>query len=463
MLKSATSETSVIGVTTLTSFMAPFLISSVNVALPLIQREFSADAVILSWVATSYILAAAICMVPIGKIADIYGRKKIFVLGLLLFVLTTLTAAWAPSMKILIALRALQGAASAMLMSTGMAILTSVVSPERRGRAIGYYVSAVYIGLSVGPFGGGLIIQHLGWRWIFMISAIMGLVCVGITFKALKGEWTGPPGQRLDLVGVLLYAPALFFLVYGISRLPRLNGMLLTLGGVALLILFFFFERRKTHPVFEVSLFFNNRLFAFSSLAALISYAATFGVTFLMSLYLQFIKGMSPQATGLILICQPVVQACLSPLAGRLSDKVEPLRLASAGMAVTATGLLLLSFIGAGTPLYHIVVILLLMGFGFALFSSPNMNAIMGSVDKANYGLASGTVATMRLLGQMASMATATLMFALFIGRAQIGPENYDRYLLSFKYTLLIFFVLCLIGIFFSLLRGDLRHVGDQE
>ena len=234
------------------------------------------------------------------------------------------------------------------------------------------------------------------------------------------------------------------------------------LGGGVLLIFFFFFERRKDQPVFEVSLFFNNRLFAFSSLAALISYAATFAVTFLMSLYLQFIKGMSPQATGLILICQPVVQACLSPLAGRLSDKVEPLRLASAGMAVTATGLLLLSFTGAGTPLYHIVVILLLMGFGFALFSSPNMNAIMGSVDKANYGLASGTVATMRLLGQMASMATATLMFALFIGRAQIGPENYDRYLLSFKYTLLIFFVLCLIGICFSLLRGDLRHVEDQ-
>lgn len=462
MLKSATSETAVIGVATLTSFIGPFLISSVNVALPVIQREFSADAVILSWVATSYILAAAIFMVPIGKIADIYGRKKIFVLGLSLFVLTTLAAAWAPSMKTLIFLRALQGAASAMLMATGMAILTSVVPPKRRGRAIGYYVSAVYIGLSAGPFGGGLIIQNLGWRWIFLSSAIMGLACIGITCKALKGEWTGPPGQRLDLVGALLYALALFFLVYGVGCLPRLNGILLTVGGGALLTLFFFFERRTAQPVFEVSLFLNNRLFAFSSLAALISYAATFAVTFLMSLYLQYIKGMSPQTAGLILICQPAVQACLSPLAGRLSDKVEPLRLASAGMAVTAAGLLLLSFTSAGTSLYHIVAILLLMGFGFALFSSPNMNAIMGSVDKANYGLASGTVATMRLLGQMASMATATLMFALFIGRTQIGPENYDRYLLSFKYTLLIFFALCVVGIFFSLLRGDLRHVAAQ-
>jgi MFS family permease len=261
----------------------------------------------------------------------------------------------------------------------------------------------------------------------------------------------------MDWTGTLLYALALFLLVYGAGLLPELNGLFIAAAGAVLLVLFFLFERRVAQPVFEVNLFLRNRLFAFSSMAALINYAATFAVTFLMSLYLQYIKGITPQQAGIVLISQPAVQAVLSPLSGRLSDKIEPLHLASAGMAVTATGLLMLAFIHAGTPMYCIVAILLLLGFGFALFSSPNMNAIMGSVDKAHYGLASGTVATMRLLGQMASMATATLMFALFIGRQQIQPENYDRYLLSFKYTLLIFFVWCVFGILFSLMRGELR------
>ncbi len=457
----STSETSVIAVTTLTSFLVPYLISSVNVALPVIQAEFSANAVMLSWVATAYILATAIFLVPIGKIADIHGRKKIFLIGLIFFVITTLATAWVQSMEALIVLRIMQGAAAAMIMTTGMAILTSVVPPQRRGRAIGIYVSAVYIGLSAGPSIGGVITQQLSWRWIFLSGAVLGGICIAFTIIGLKGEWTGPMGQRLDWVGTLLYGPALFLLVYGGSRLPEINGLILAAGGAILLILFFQVEKRTAQPVFEVSLFLRNRLFAFSSLAALISYAATFAVTMLMSLYLQYIKGIPPQSAGAVLISQPAVQALLSPLTGRLSDRVEPLRLASTGMAVTAGGLLLLAFIHDETSLAHIVGILLLLGLGFALFSSPNMNAIMGSVDKAHYGLASGTVATMRLLGQTISMTTATFMFAVLIGRKQITPENYDRFLLSFKYTLLIFFVWCIVGIFFSLMRGELRQEED--
>jgi MFS family permease len=198
-------------------------------------------------------------------------------------------------------------------------------------------------------------------------------------------------------------------------------------------------------------------------LAALISYAATFSVTFLMSLYLQYVKAITPEAAGVILITQPAVQAAFSPITGRLSDKVEPLHLASAGMTITAIGLLLLSFLQAAASYYYIIIILLLLGFGFALFSSPNMNAIMGSVNKAHYGLASGTVSTMRLLGQMISMATATSMFALFIGREQISPKNYNSFLISFKYTFLIFFVWCVLGIFFSLMRGELRETKLEE
>ncbi len=210
--------------------------------------------------------------------------------------------------------------------------------------------------------------------------------------------------------------------------------------------------------MFQVSLLVENRVFAFSCLAALLNYSATFGTTFLMSLYLQYIQGLPPQTAGLVLMAQPVMMALFSPAAGRLSDRVEPRLLASAGMGVTVAGMLVFTGLGADTPLGWIGANLVLLGLGFALFSSPNMSAIMGSVARHQYGLASGTAATMRLLGQMTSMATATVVLALLVGREAIAPENYDRFLLSVRTAFTISALLCAAGIFFSLFRGRLRR-----
>jgi EmrB/QacA subfamily drug resistance transporter len=388
-------EKSALFVTTLTSFMGPFMISAVNVALPAIQGEFSADAVILSWVATSFLLAMAVFLVPFGKLADIHGRKKIFSRGVILFTLSSLLAVFSFSIKMLIFTRVLQGIGAAGFVTTGMAIITSIFPPSRRGRAIGIYVSAVYIGLSVGPFAGGFITRYLGWRSIFAVVIPFGVASVLMTFKYLKGEWADARGETLDIRGSVLYGLAILVLIYGASLLPRLAAVYLMTAGLAGLALFIRLELHVPHPVFEVKLFNQNRLFTFSSLAALINYAATFALTFLLSLYLQYIKGIPPQYAGSILIAQPIVMAVFSPLSGRLSDRIEPRRIASAGMAVTAIGLFFLVFIGTETSNLFIVLILALLGFGFALFSSPNMNAIMSSVERRYLGIASGTVATM--------------------------------------------------------------------
>ncbi len=198
-------ENSALFVATLTSFMGPFTISSVNVALPTIQAEFSADAVVLSWVATSYLLAIAVFLVPFGKVADIYGRKKIFSLGLLVYTSSSLLAIFSFSMKALIVMRVLQGIGAAMFVTTGMAILTSIFPPSRRGRAIGIYVAAVYIGLSVGPFAGGFITRYLGWRSIFAVVVPFGAASVFTTLKYLKGEWADARGETLDIRGSVLY------------------------------------------------------------------------------------------------------------------------------------------------------------------------------------------------------------------------------------------------------------------
>jgi len=454
-------ENSTLFVATLTSFIGPFMISSVNVALPAIQAEFTADAVQLSWIATANLLATAIFLVPAGKVADIYGRKKIFVSGLALYTGASGLAAMVNTIAWLIGMRVVQGVGAAMFVTTGMAILTSVFPPHKRGRAIGIYVAAVYIGLSVGPFAGGVLTQHFGWRSLFVVVLALGVLAVLLTLRFMKGEWADAQGEAFDLTGALLYGVAVFTLVFGATLLPDRKAIFLMLTGLTGLTAFVIHEKRTPQPVFEVSLFQRNRTFAFSSLAALINYSATFAITFLLSLYLQYLKNMPPQTTGAVLMAQPIVMALLSPLAGRLSDRVEARMIASAGMLVTALGLIIFARLQSDTPTALIVGTLVLVGFGFALFSSPNMSAIMGAVDKKYYGIASGTVATMRLLGQMFSMAIATVVLTLYIGHEPIQPSSHPEFLRSIKNTFTIFALLCAVGVYFSFARG--RMTGQSS
>jgi EmrB/QacA subfamily drug resistance transporter len=450
-------EKSALFVASITSFMGPFVVSSVNVALPSIQKEFNADAVQLSWIATSLLLAVAVTLVPAGRIADIHGRKKIFAWGLTVYTLASLVAACANSIEMLIFCRVFQGIGSAMFLTTGMAIITSIFPPKKRGKAIGVYVSAVYVGLSMGPLVGGILTQNVGWRSLFVLVVPMGILSILITLKYLKGEWADARGEPLDGAGSILYGVAILALVYGASLLPGKTALYLMAAGALCMGVFVRQELRARYPVVEVRLFTRNKLFTFSSLAAMIHYAATFGVTFLVSLYLQYIKGLSPQTAGMIIVAQPIMMATFSPLAGKWSDHIEPRKIASFGMGLTALGLFLLSWIGNDTSLIYITSTLIVLGFGFAMFSSPNMNAIMSSVEKRYLGIASGTVATMRLIGQMVSMAIAMVMFAVIIGRVEIAPENYPQFIRCVNLSFSIFVVMCIVGIFFSLFRGELR------
>lgn len=451
-------ERSALFVATLTSFMGPFMISSVNVALPAIQTDLALDAVQLSWIATAYLLAVAVVLLPAGQLADIHGRKRVFTLGLFIYTAASTLAAAAGGAPWLLGCRIMQGVGAGMFITTGMAILTSIFPSHKRGRAIGIYVAAVYVGLSVGPFAGGLLVEQFGWRSIFLLMLPLGAGSIGLTLAFLKGEWSAGREQRFDFGGSLLYGAAIVTLIYGITILPAPIGIALAGIGLAGLLVFFHQQHRAIHPLFEVGLFINNRTFAYSSLAALLNYSATFALTFLMSLYLQYAKGLSPQAAGLLLMAQPVMMALFSPLAGRLSDRIEPRLLASAGMGLTVLGMAVFARLEPETGLAGIVATLMLLGFGFALFSSPNMSAIMGSVSKAKYGIASGAVATMRLVGQMLSMAMATVVLALLVGRQAIGPENLDRLLMSIRIVFALSALLCAVGLFFSLYRGRLRN-----
>jgi EmrB/QacA subfamily drug resistance transporter len=452
--KTDASKRLVMLIVAISSFLTPFTGSSVNIALPSIGREFLLDAVALSWVATSYLLAAATFLVPFGRIADIHGRKRIFLFGITIHTIASILCAISNSGTWLIAFRAMQGLGGAMIFGTGVAILTSVFPAPERGRALGVNVAAVYVGLSVGPLVGGSLTEHLGWRSIFFLNAFLGLIVIIAVLWKLKGEWAGARGEKFDYTGAIIYCLTLVTMIYGFSALPALPGVWLILIGVLGLVAFVRWEVRLEHPVLNIAFFRDNTVFRFSNLAALINYSATYAVAFLLSLYLQYIKSLTPEQAGLILVAQPVIQVICSPIAGSLSDRIEPRIVASTGMALTTTGLILLTFLSSNTELAFVLISLVILGLGFGFFSSPNTNAVMSSVDKRFYGVASGMLGTMRLTGQMFSMGVTLLLFALYIGRVQITPEYYTLFLKSMKTAFIISAALCFAGIFASIARG---------
>ena len=444
-------------VTTLSSFLTPLAASAVNIALPSIGKEFGMDAISLSWVATAFIVTAAMFLVPFGRLADIYGRKRIFIYGTWTFTISSFFLGISSSAHILIFFRALQGVGGAMVFGTGIAILSSVFPLGERGKVLGINVAAVYLGLSFGPFLGGLLTQHLGWRSVFLLNVPFGLIIIIFGVWKLTEEWSGARGETFDFMGSLVYSLMLLAIMYGFSLLPRASSVVVILLGIAGVWLFVYLERRVKSPILDVSLFRMNKVFIFSNMAALISYCATFAVGFFLSFYLQYIEGLSPQNAGMILVSQPIVQAIFSPVAGRMSDRIEPRIVASTGMALTATGLFLLAMLKEGSALWFIIASLFLLGFGFALFSSPNTNAIMSSVESRLYGVASATLGTMRLIGQMFSMGIAMLIFTLYMGEVEILPEYYPLLLRSTKVAFTIFGFLCVGGTVASLIRGNVR------
>jgi MFS family permease len=322
---------------------------------------------------------------------------------------------------------------------------------------LGINTAATYTGLSLGPVLGGLLTQSFGWRSIFIIIAGLAWILMALVYILVKSEWREARGESFDTMGSVLFGLMLVALMYGFSRLPNIIGLWLILAGLALGALLFRVELGTRYPVLNLALFRRNIAFAFSNLAALINYSATFAAGFLLSLYLQYIKGLSPRQAGLILVVQPVLMAVVSPVTGRLSDKIEPRLPASLGMALSAVGLILLVLLQAGTALIVVLACLALLGLGFGLFSSPNTNAVMSSVDKGQLGIASATLATMRLTGQMFSMGLALLVIALFMGPVKIMPEHYDAFLRGLRTAFLIFGSLCGVGVFASLARGKVR------
>ena len=452
------SRSVILGVVCMAHFLMPFMVSAVGVALPVMGRQLGASALQLGLVETTYVVSASIFLLSMGRFGDIHGRRRIFQTGLLVFALAGGAISQAGSIETVIILRFLQGMGGSMVMATTMAMVVSVFPPSERGKALGIVVASVYAGISCGPFVGGHLVAALGWRSLFYLVLPLGLLTWLVTRWKITEEWAEARGEPFDWTGAAWYAPAILLLVAGMASLNRSSWAwsLVLLGGLGLAF-FLRHERRTAYPLLNIKLLTENRVFALSNLAALFNYAATFGVTFFLSLYLQYVKGMGPQHAGTILITQPIVQAVFSPFCGRLSDRVPASLVATAGMTFCALGLAVASQLGAGSSLAQVLLLLIFLGLGFALFSSPNASMIMGSVESRYLGVASGLNASMRTLGMTSSMMIITLIFSYLMHGQPVTAETQPAFLASMRLSLLIFCGLCVVGIGCSLGRVSRR------
>ena len=445
---------SVLAVVCLSGALVPFTGSSIILALPQISADLEMNAVALGWIVTAFLLASAIFQIPFARVGDLFGRKKVLTAGVILFSLASVACAFSTTGIQLIAARFVQGVAAAMLSGVSMAIVTSVFPANERGTALGINTAVIYFAIAAGPFVGGMFTHYWGWRTVFAATVALGLLALAGIFAVLKGEWIEAKGERYDWRGTLIYAIGLSAIIFGCSILPSAVGFSLIVAGAGAFVMFVFYEKRQTAPVFNMNMFLENRIFRMSSFAALINYAATFAIGFMLSLYLQYVKGFDAQMAGMALVVQPVVQTVVSPLAGKWSDRASAGNIATLGMAIIVVCLLAMLFLTPDTSLWLLIAVLAVLGAGFALFSSPNVNVIMGSVEKRYLGMASATTGTMRLTGQSISMGITMMMMAVFVGKTQITAENYMLFMKCLRYTFGIFAILCTLGVYTSMARN---------
>jgi len=443
-------------------FLTPFMFSAVGVALPAIGREFSAAAVHLSLIEMVYVLAVALLLLPAGRFGDIHGRKKVFITGIVVLTLATIGLSLAPSIRVMILFRLVQGVGAALITSTSLAILTSVFPKEELGRALAVVVSFVYLGIAAGPTLAGIMVSWLGWRWIFYSAVPIELLVLIITVFKFKEEWIGAPGEPFDFSGSILYMGSLFCLIIGMTQLTAFGwAKFLVVVGVVGLFLFLYHQSRQRYPLVEISTFIGNKEFLFSCVATWLNYAAIFGVIFYFSIYLQVVKGLSPRNAGFILAIQPVTQMLCATLAGRLADKYNPASIATIGMAISTIALLVALTLTPDSGFPLIVAILILMGIGFAIFATPNTKAVMGSVSRREYGMASSVISTMRSTGALTCMTLITLVIYYFMGENPVTMETIDGFLSSMRVSFVLFAGMGSMAIVLSFYR--LKRDGEKS
>jgi len=405
-------------------FAGPFMVSGVAVALPSLGAELNAGATALSLVETLFLAASVALLLPIGRLGDAADKVAIYKAGIVAFAASSILSGLATSMPVLLALRFVQGVASAAVQASGPAIVADAVPPERRGAAFGITIGAVYAGLTLGPICAGLLVQHWGWRAVFIVGGAVVLALMVPIQLLLKASWRRPAPRAAHLPSTLLVTAAMLALVGGAATLREgAAGWAAIALGLALLVVFVLLQRRLAAPLLNVGLLVRNRVLGYSLLVQWLLYCNAFGAVFLLSLYLQSVLGYGADVAGYVLAVGTILMALIAPASGALADRTRPALIASTGVAVVLAAAVMAAFLGAESSLVAVGAVLAVQGVGFAFFSSPNMAMVMNAVPRERSGIAAALSASARSLGMVSGMLIVGALISVNLGHQPVGAD----------------------------------------
>ncbi len=409
------------------SFVAPLLMHSATLAIPAIASDLNLSAEQISLFTLLQILGSVVFVLPAGKLADKFGRRRMFCLGLLIAGLTSAMAGLASTDWAMIASRGLSGMGGAFIFASAIALLMSVPPEEQKVRVMGIYISIAYLGVVLGPVFGGLVLEFLHWRWVFFIPSLILLTLAALGFLVLKWERYGDKATRIRLLDFSLYAASLSVIAVGVFDAGEPSGQLLLLIGLFFFIAFCWFQTKRRDPLLQVRMFAESRTFSILSSSIFLTSFGLMALPFILTLYFQYLKGLDAKTTGFIMLVQALCTAVIASKSGWLSKNFRPRYLILSGISLFVTAYWMLAFINADTSITWMVVTLTVLGIGFGLMDTQIIHTAMSSVDDKYIGSASAVINGMRTLGGFFGLSLMSYLIGKHLGNVPIVPEVYPQ------------------------------------
>lgn len=447
-------------VAALGSCVAPFLVASMVVSAPDIGEDLGSGVALLPWLTAGFLLVAASLLIPIGRIADMRGSKKVFTIGMVVYLTSALVCALAPSMEVLIIGRGITGAGAAMVFGTSIALLSLVFSERERGKAIGINVTSMFLGFTAGLLAGGFLTFYLSWRYLFVIAALLALATLYLVRTRVRGECELTRGRSFDPLSMGLLSAEMLLFFFGLSEVTRPIGWYALAAGTVAAAVLAMRQRRRSHPILGKGVT-GNRRFLLAVATNIIFQAGAFAVPLLLSLYYQLISGLDARTAAIALLVPQVLMSAMSAVGGRLTARIGDRTITTMGAAINVAGLALLLMLSSEMPIALTLLSLALVGVGTGLFMPALMNWAMSSIAREDYGVASAVTETARLTGMTLSNVIAILVLTFLLGGSSVGPGDEDLFMLSVRACALAYLTLTFLSMVPALLYRKIEAVSE--